>query len=162
MTADQRLRIPERSTLHIRGGSQSSRVRISTPVTVPMRLIIAQRPYARKARMALLCALACAAGGCASSVPAPESLVGDWQFPRTSAWIRIAPDGRTFQCRQGRSGALFRAVGRLRGSTITWSQEWEADTVVRRGDAIVLTGPYGSFTFGKPVDPLPGVCEAPF
>jgi hypothetical protein len=113
-------------------------------------------------RTALLFALACVTLGCAGNSAAPESLTGDWQFVRTSAWIRIAPDGRTFQCRQGRSGAVFRSVGRLRDSTITWVQEWEPDSVVRRGEAIVLTGPYGSFVFGKPLDPLPVACEAPF
>ena len=111
---------------------------------------------------ALLVALAGALAGCASARATTESLAGDWQFIRTSAWIRIAPDGRAFQCRQGRSGALFRSLGRLQGATITWQQEWEPDTVVRRGDALVLTGPHGSFSFGKPIDPLPVLCEAPF
>jgi len=114
------------------------------------------------ARAALLCGVVCAGAGCASRPPAAAALVGDWQFNPRHVWIRIAPDGRAFQCREGRSGMLFRAVGRVQGSTIAWEQEWEPDSVVRRGDAIVLSGPYGSFVFGKPQDPLPALCEAPF
>ena len=116
----------------------------------------------RAPRAASLTALALALAGCAGSPPTAESLAGDWQFIRTSAWIRIAPDGRTFQCRQGRSGTLFRSLGRLQGATITWQQEWEPDTVALRGGWLVLTGPHGSFSFGKPLDPLPVLCEAPF
>lgn len=107
-------------------------------------------------------ALAAALAGCAVAPPAPEALAGDWQYIRTSAWVRILPDGRTFQCRQGRSGALFRSVGQLQAATITWQQEWQPDSVALRGGWLVLTGPHGSFSFGKPVDPLPALCEPPF
>lgn len=113
-------------------------------------------------RAALLSALGVALAGCAGAPATPESLAGDWQFIRKSVWIRIMPDGRTFQCREGRSGALFRSVGRLQGARITWQQEWEPDTVDLRGGWLVLTGPNGSFSFGKPIDPLPALCEAPF
>lgn len=113
---------------------------------------------------ALLGAAMLALAACASSPKSkvPAELIGDWQFVRTSAWVRIAPDGRAFQCRHGRSGKLFRAVGRLNGSVIAWEQVWEPDEVARRGDALMLTGPYGSFLFGRPLDPLPAICEAPF
>jgi hypothetical protein len=111
---------------------------------------------------ALLSALGIALAGCAGAPATPESLAGDWQFIRKSVWIRIMADGRTFQCREGRSGALFRSVGRLQGARITWQQEWEPDTVDLRGGWLVLTGPNGSFSFGKPIDPLPALCEAPF
>lgn len=116
------------------------------------------------ATRAWFCGAILALAGCAGSAKSkvPANLIGDWQFVRTSAWVRIAPDGRAFQCRHGRSGQLFRAVGRLNGSRITWEQVWEPDEVARRGDAVVLAGPYGSFTFGRPLDPLPAICEAPF
>src|SRR5512134_246661 len=89
---------------------------------------------------ALLCAAIMALAGCASgSKPkVPAELVGDWQYIRTAAWVRIAPDGRAFQCRHGRSGSLFRAVGRLQRSVIEWEQIWEPDHVARRGEVLVL------------------------
>ena len=105
-----------------------------------------------------------ALAGCAtaSKPKVPADLVGDWQYIRTAAWVRIVPDGRAFQCRHGRSGSLFRAVGRLQRSVIEWEQIWEPDHVARRGEMLVLSGPYGSFVFGRPLDPLPAICEAPF
>jgi hypothetical protein len=118
----------------------------------------------RRARCAWLCAALLALAGCAGSgrPKVPAELTGDWQYIRTAAWVRISPDGRVFQCRHGRSGALFRAVGRLNRSVVEWEQVWEPDQVARRGEALVLTGPYGSFVFGRPLDPLPAICEPPF
>jgi hypothetical protein len=117
-----------------------------------------------EAGCALLCAAIMALAGCAtaSKPKVPPELVGDWQYIRTAAWVRIAPDGRAFQCRHGRSGSLFRAVGRLQRSVIEWEQIWEPDHVARRGEVLVLSGPYGSFVFGRPLDPLPAICETPF
>lgn len=112
--------------------------------------------------MAVLGASVCALAACAASPKIDRSLVGDWQYVRTSAWVRITPDGRAFQCRQGRSGAVFRSVGRVQGATIEWEQIWGTDELQRRGESIVLEGTYGTFSFGKALDPMPPACETPF
>jgi hypothetical protein len=146
-------RVSENTNREAHAGSMSA----PAPHSVP-----AHRPS--DARCAWLCVAILALAGCASSAgtKVPAELIGDWQYIRTAAWLRIAPDGRVFQCRHGRSGNLFRAVGRLNRSVIEWEQVWEPDDVARRGEALVLTGPYGSFVFARPLDPLPAICEAPF
>jgi hypothetical protein len=133
-------------------------------MSAPLRAAARASPRCAWAGCARGIAVILSLAGCASSPKpkVPAELIGDWQYIRTSAWARIAPDGRVFQCRHGRSGQLFRGVGRLDGSVIAWEQIWEPDQVARRGDALMLTGPYGSFLFGRPLDPLPAICEAPF
>jgi hypothetical protein len=97
----------------------------------------------------------------AASVTVLDSIVGPWQFPDRSVWVEIKADGSAFQCRRAPSGTIYTSKGSfVPPDMIVWLDIWGTDKVSRVGETITLTGKWGSFSYGKPTEPMSDQCSS--
>jgi len=132
----------------------------SSKRTAPPPLNSSVRPMRLLLTIALLVFMGVAHGQ-GPSVPA--SIAGLWQFGEHTVWIRIDPNGTTYQCRIAPGGTVYTSEGTFAPpSSIRWRQIWGTDQASNpQAGALILKGPYGSFEYHATSQPMYGACAAP-
>jgi len=97
-----------------------------------------------------------------TSANSANAYAGLWAYPGAAVWIKILPDGRTFQCRISSNRTALRSAGVFREGQINWERLWGTDTITRDKTTITLCGRFGTFTYTKTEGEMDASCQSPF